>query len=475
MTAQPGRAFQALVTTVLSAIFETPGRPGREECVPKLEDRSNLDARTLSRSWHGVLGCLELELNPHNFSTWFKGTRALRFDGTCLVVEARSAMTCDWLNQRLRHIVERAAGQSFEGPISVQFVPPGTSLDDEHDAPGSALTPAPARGTIIGTVNCGFTFEDYQASDGNMLALRACTAIVEPVELQVSPVVLYGQPGMGKTHLLHALACRARDRGRRVACLNAEEFANRFLSALRGGRAEEFQAQMRAVDLLIIDDLQSMATKKATLDELVHTFEAVTNAGGHIVVASERNPFELGLPDRLESRLAAGLVVRVEPFAVGEQRAFIEAVARRKRIALPAWAIDRIAGCHAPSVRVLLGFVNGAMALQEAGKLDMAALDARLAGTVMIESAASVGRSSILGRIAKHFGLAVDDLCGRARTAQVAEARAVAVAALQAHGTSLNELSAVFGKRDKSTILSLGERGRRMFAEDESLRTSLTG
>ncbi len=439
----------------------------------KMDDLSGIDPRALSRAWHGVLGCLEMELNPHNFSTWFKGTRPVRFDGRSLVVEARSVMASEWLNQRLRHVVERAAAQSFEGPVSVQFIPPGVPADSAMETATTA--PVPARNATVGKVNCEFTFEGYQASEGNMLALRACLAIVEPGEFCASPVVLYGVPGMGKTHLLHALACRAQAAGRRVACLNAEEFANRFLSALRAGRGEEFQGQIRGVDLLIIDDLQAIASKKATLEELVHTIEAVTNAGGHIVVASEKNPFELGLPDRLESRLAAGLVVRVEPFVVGEQRAFIEAVARSKRIALPAWAMDRIAGCPAPSVRVLLGFVNGAMALQNAAKLDPAALDARLAGTVVLETAAASGRNAILARIAKHFEVAVDDLLGRSRTARIGEARAVAVAALQAQGATLGELSATFAKRDKSTIISLRDRGRQLAASDATLQALFAG
>jgi chromosomal replication initiator protein len=439
-----------------------------------MEDHARLDSRELSRAWHAVLGCLELELNPHNFATWLKGTRAVRCDDSGLLVEARSAMTCEWLNQRLRLVVERAAAQSFNRPVSVRFIPAG-QVETESAANPKPDISASLKGSAIGTVNCKYTFDAYQTGQGNILAFRACQALVDKDELVVSPVVLYGSPGMGKTHLLHALACRAQALGQHVACLNAEEFANRFLRGLRDGQAEVFRDQIRSVDLLIIDDLQAIAGKKATIDDLVNAMEAVNNRGGHIAIASERHPFELGLPDRLESRLAAGILTRVDPFESGEQRQFIEAVARRHRISLPIWAIDRIARCPAPSVRVLLGLVNGAMVMHANGNLTLGTLDARLAGIVAIETAAESQQRDILSRIAGHFEVAVEDLCGRTRAARLNDARAVAAAALQSGGASLSQISGVLAKRDKSTIHGLCDRGRKLIEEKESLRSLLTG
>jgi len=174
------------------------------------------DSRALTRGWQAVLGRLQLELNPHHFATWLKGTRALRSDGQTLVVEARTAIACEWLNHRLNVMVLRAMPQGFTALNNVWFVPPGAvSAPAEATAAGPAA-PAP-NAHVVGKINCEYTFEGYVAGDGNLLAIEACRALVEPSELRVSPVVLYGSPGMGKTHLLHALACRARDLGKRVA------------------------------------------------------------------------------------------------------------------------------------------------------------------------------------------------------------------------------------------------------------------
>ncbi|MGE0599264.1 MAG: DnaA/Hda family protein [Dehalococcoidia bacterium] len=441
-----------------------------------MEDRARLDSRELLRAWQGVLGRLELELNPHNFTTWLAPTRARSFDGNDLVVEARSAMACDWLDRRMRTVVERAAAQAFGGEVHVTFVACGES---RAEVPPESLPVVPERshsGAVIGTVNCAFTFEDYLATDGNRLALQACVALVEPSDLVASPVVLFGSPGLGKTHLLHALACRARDLGRNVACLSAEEFTNRFLGAMRAKRAEEFQAEVRGVQLLIIDDLQSIAGKKATQDELVWTIDAVTNAGGHVVVASERHPFELGLLERLESRLAAGIITRMEPFDWSERRVFIEAVARKKRGGLPGWAIDRLAGVNAPSVRVLLGCVNAALGLERAQQLDMRTLDASLAGVAVVEKAATNGsEQQLLERVAQYFGVACDDLVGRARSTRLSEARAVAAAGLQARGYSLPRIGSLLSGRDKGTISALARRGREMIEEQDLLEHLIAG
>ena len=434
-----------------------------------------LDARELARLWQSVTGRLQFELNPHNFANYVQGTRAVAFDGSTLVVEARSSIACEWLDRRMRVVIERAAANALSTVAGVQFVGPG-----EHPADGvlssesAAARPRAKQTLTIGTVNCGYTFDAYLASRGNELALHACRALVEQAEVRISPVVLYGAPGMGKTHLLHALACEAQAMGRSVACLSAEEFTNRYLGALRNGQVREFQDQVRSVQLLIIDDLQAIAGKAKTIDELVCTMDEVSHNGGHVVCASERHPFELGLPERLESRLAAGIVTRVDPFEPGERREFIEHVSRRCRTALPGWATDRIAAAPAPSVRALLGHINIAITMEQKARLDMRALDAALGGQVIARAAEAAGERDLLEQVARYFAIAVEDLIGKTRSAKAGEARAVAAAALQARGYSLSRIGALF-QRDKSTISTVARRGRALVATRADLEHLLAG
>jgi chromosomal replication initiator protein len=430
-------------------------------------------ARELGEAWRAVLGRLQVELPAHNYNTWLRGTRALKFDGARLLIEARTALSCEWLNIKLAGTVERAVATHLGREVEVEFVPQGTEVAEPEPVSPECASAAEA-GRIVGRVNCSYTFERYLAAEGNMVAFSSCTALVEPDELRISPVVVFGAPGMGKTHLLHALACRAAAVGRRVVCLHAEEFTTRYLTAIRNGLMEEFQATVRTADLFVIDDLQYLTGKKGTLDELVHTIDAVTNGGGSVVVASERHPFELDLPDRLSSRLAAGVVTRVEPFRLQERRQFIEHLARHLRVALPTWTVERIAGCEVPSTRVLQGAVHAAVALSRGGRLDLAHLDAELTRLSLAEVApCGFDDRALLDVIAHHFETTYEELAGRSRSAAVANARAAAVTALKDRGRSLSDIAAVLGKRDRSTISQLQARGRKVLDREPALRDLL--
>ena len=443
-----------------------------------MDDRARLDTRELSRAWQGVLGRLELELNPHNFATWLKGTRAVSFADGTLVIEARSLMACDWLDRRMRTVVERAACQAFEGVTAVTFVAAGESAvaHSEQGGPSGLIRTVPPAGPqVIGQVNCSYTFDEYQRGRGNTVAIEACLSVVEPSDLQSSAVVLYGNPGLGKTHLLHALACKAKDAGRTVACLSAEEFTNRYMDAYRDGRANEFRSEMRSVQLLIVDDLQMLSPKAFIQNELVATMEAVKNAGGHVAFASERHPFELPLLERLRSRIGEALITEITPFEAEERRAFVECVARRQRVALPGWAIDRIANCGVASVRVLLGCVRAAAGLEHSQQLDARRLDASMTAVAGADAAADLGEKDLLGRIANYFSVATADVESRKRGKQLSEARNVAAALLHGRGYSLPRVGALLGGRDKSTAHDMVKAGKAVIEERQDLRDLLAG
>jgi chromosomal replication initiator protein len=435
------------------------------------------EPRELARSWQAILGRLELEVNAYNYETWLKGTRALRFMGDTLVIEARTSFNCDWLNQSLNTVVERAAAYVYGRRVAVSFVPSGAAaIGPAAEADATVPSPTAGDGSVIGRINAAYRFESYLMAESNRLAYESCMALVDPIDFAVSPVVIYGAPGMGKTHLLHALAHRAAADGWPVACLSAEEFTTRYQSALRRKDVEGFQDSLRRVRLLIIDDLQYIAGKPATQHELVHTIDAVIHGGGYVVCASELHPLELDLPDRLASRLAAGIVTRVEPFASADRKAFIEQLSRSRRAALPAWAIDRIAGCQVPSIRVLQGAVNAAIALRQRDMLDLRRLDADLTRVAVSEVAPGVlDDRDAVAAIARYFEASAEDVCGRSRKVHVTRARAVVVATLKDRGRSLSAIAELLDGRDPSTISELVPRGRQLLSQHSALADRLAG
>lgn len=437
---------------------------------------SAVDARALQRDWSAVLGLLEIELSRPNFETWLRGTRALRVEASTLVVSAPRPFDCEWLNTRLATVVRRAVSGIFTEDVEVVFVPAGVPEDRTALAlPGAspAIEHAPPQTRVLaGTVNPAFTFTRYLRTDGNSVALRACRALIDDPAGRLAPVVLHARPGMGKTHLLHATAQAALAAGWRVACLGGEEFTTRYTGSVRRQSIEEFQAAVRQVDLLAVDDFQYLAGRKGTMEELTYTIEAVTNAGGAVLAASECDPRGLDLPERLASRLAGGVVIGLGPLAAMDRMAFVQHLVRERRSSLPQWCLERLSGLHASSIRVLQGSVFGALALASDGKLDLTRFDVECARVALAASPppAGVEAVAILAAVAERFALPAAEIAGRARGPQVAEARAVAAALLKDRGRSLAEIARALDGRDRSTVNDLVAKGRAVIATRPELR-----
>ena len=428
--------------------------------------------RALTRTWQAVLGRLELEVSRANFETWLAGTTVRSLHDGELTVEARSAFRADWLNENLAAVVERCLGAIEGEGVCVRFVAPGTAPAEEVEAlAATSRRERTPRAEVLGQVNGAFTLTRYFRSEGSALAVASCLSLVAEGEPAISPVVVHGPPGVGKTHLLHGLAARASEQGRRVACLSGEAFTTRYQRALREGNVEAFQDAVRGVHLLIIDDLHDLAGKMGTLRELVHTLDAVTHAGGGAVVGSELRPREMGLPERLCSRLEAGIVASVEPFAGTERRAFIEQHLAELRVAVPSWCLEQLA-MGKGSVRSILAGVHAAVGLQRRGLLSELRLTAEL-GALELHGRGEETARSVIERITAHFALAAGEVEGRSRAAKQARARAVAAAALQERGASYSEIGALLGGRSRSTVKGLAERGRALGDGDPTIANLL--
>ncbi len=434
-------------------------------------DHDGSDPRDAARLWEAALGRLQIEVNRANFETWLRGTRAIARDGGALTVEAGSAFRADWLNGNLAALASHCLSELAREPLAARFVAPGAGRDARPAPAANGAAPANADDApALGRINRAFTLKRYVRSRGNALALDGCLGLVEGADADapaISPVVVHGEPGAGKTHLLHAVARAARERGWPVACLSGEGFTTRYQRALRDGAVEAFQDAVRGVRLLVVDDLHDLAGKPGTLRELLHTLDAVTHAGGRAALGAEARPRELGLPERLSSRLEAGLVANVAPFAPAERRPFIESRLRELRLSLPPWCIALLAG-RPGSARAILGNVHAAAALQRQGELDEPRLVAALGAAALRECGAETARAA-LDRIAAHFALDANELTGRARTREATRARAVAAAALRARGRSHAEVGALLGGRARATVKELAERGHALAERDPAL------
>jgi chromosomal replication initiator protein len=424
--------------------------------------------RELARTWQGVLGRLQHELKRTNFQAWLDGTRPIRFTGDTLLVRTPHPLMVDWVNQQFATCARRALTLELGRDVDIRFVA-------NDSGSGHAPTAGTTSPCLPPGLNTQYTFASYLPVSANQLALAACKALLDD-EMTPPPgtVLIWGAPGSGKSHLLHATAACAALRGRDVVVLSGEDFTDQYQQAIRDSAVGPFQARLRAARILVIDDLQVLAGREGTLKQLVATSDAVLNRGGQVLMASEVHPSALALPARLASRLYGGLVVEIEPISTLERRAFVEHLARVARVSLPAWCVDRIAALGCGSARLLRGGVTGAAHLDRCGVLDEASLDKALAGLVIAEAAAqSIDPAAIIERIAAHYAVTPSEVRGRSRKPPVRDARAAASAALAVRGKSLAQIAALFDGRDPSTISDLVERGKQLLKAKPDLQWAL--
>ena len=429
-----------------------------------------LQHRDLVRLWSAILGRLEFDVRPHQFRTWLKPTRALGLEGATLLVEAPSSFACDWLTEQLGPAVVDAVAEAAGPVTSVRFVPRRAADVDcpfEGARIAARVTASPGP---IGTIAREFTFDRYLVGEGNRVAVSSCHELIESEERSVSPLVIFGSPGMGKTHLLHALAGRAMERGWPLACFRAEEFTNRYMEAVRSSRLPEFQASVRGVRLFVLDDLQYLDGKTGTQNEFVNTIDTLLQQGGMVACGSERPPLDLNFVERLATRLSGGTSIHVRPFCYAERLEFVGRVAAERKCELPAWAAERVANINARSVREVLGAANVAISLARCGELALARLDTELV-KLSLELAAPKGvcDQDLIERIAGYFETTFAEIAGRSRKPAVTGARAVAIAALREQGRSNAVIATLLGNRDRTTISQLSGRGREMIEADSGL------
>ena len=351
-----------------------------------------------------------------------------------------------------------------EGPS-----PPQASGDDEssarRDRPAAPVPGAPARTDDDATsLNPRYTFDQFVIGDTNRFAHAAALAVAELPAQAYNPLFIYGPPGVGKTHLLHSIGnyVRAYGGGLSVRCATVETFTNQFLAALHGGSIDRFKGRYRHNDVLLVDDVQFLASKAKTEEEFFHTFNALYEAGGQLVLTCDRLPRDLdALEDRLRERFEAGLVTAIHPPDPATRLTVLRKRVRQEGIALEdEEVLDVLAARVTTNLRALEGALIRVVAF---ASLTRRPLGPALAGEVLDElhperPAPGTGRPPSVERIqeltAEAFGCSPADLVSHSRRPQLAWARQVAMYLARKHTPeTLPGIGARFGGRNHTTVL----------------------
>lgn len=311
-------------------------------------------------------------------------------------------------------------------------------------------------------LNRNATFDKFVPGDSNRFARTVALAVAEGSGRDFNPLCIYGSSGLGKTHLLNAIGNYAlvKDPSLKVKYVNSEEFTNEFIDALQNstqgtGQIAEFNRRYRAVDVLLIDDIQFLGGKEATLDQFFHTFNALHDANKRIVIASDVAPKNLkGFEQRLISRFDSGLTVDVKPPDRETRVAILRMMASMNGVNIPNDVLDLIAERFTENIRELEGALTRVTAVASLNNQQVTCALAEQTLQDFFTSDVEIRPTDIITQVAKYFHLTFDDIVGRTRTKNIALARQTAMyLAREMTSMSLVDIGEVFGGRDHTTVM----------------------
>ncbi|ANP56201.1 chromosomal replication initiation protein DnaA [Streptomyces griseochromogenes] len=352
-------------------------------------------------------------------------------------------------------------------------------------APGpQAAPPAPASGPGEPTarLNPKYLFDTFVIGASNRFAHAAAVAVAEAPAKAYNPLFIYGESGLGKTHLLHAIGHYARSLypGTRVRYVSSEEFTNEFINSIRDGKGDSFRKRYREMDILLVDDIQFLADKESTQEEFFHTFNTLHNANKQIVLSSDRPPKQLvTLEDRLRNRFEWGLITDVQPPELETRIAILRKKAVQEQLNAPPEVLEFIASRISRNIRELEGALIRVTAF---ASLNRQPVDLGLTEIVLKDlipggedSAPEITATAIMAATADYFGLTVEDLCGTSRGRALVTARQIAMyLCRELTDLSLPKIGAQFGGRDHTTVMHADRKIRALMAERRSIYNQVT-
>lgn len=347
---------------------------------------------------------------------------------------------------------------------------------------GSQPTPTPGPGEPAARLNPKYLFDTFVIGASNRFAHAAAVAVAEAPAKAYNPLFIYGESGLGKTHLLHAIGHYARSLypGTRVRYVSSEEFTNEFINSIRDGKGDTFRKRYRDVDILLVDDIQFLASKESTQEEFFHTFNTLHNANKQIVLSSDRPPKQLvTLEDRLRNRFEWGLTTDVQPPELETRIAILRKKAVQEQLNAPPEVLEFIASRISRNIRELEGALIRVTAF---ASLNRQPVDLGLTEHVLKDlipggedSAPEITATAIMASTADYFGLTVDDLCGTSRSRVLVTARQIAMyLCRELTDLSLPKIGAQFGGRDHTTVMHADRKIRALMAERRSIYNQVT-
>ena len=473
--------------------------------------------RELGDIWQQTLAHMEDQVLRPSFQTWLKNTRPVAFYGDTMVIAVPNNFARAWVKDKYGPVLKDALSSIADQDITLQFVVPSDPSDARDETPRESLvaspggsgdratesrsspedtysqvtaqqaassdspsyrssTRSPGRNTSAPQpLNPKYTFETFVVGSSNRLAQAASLAVSDAPARAYNPLFLYGGSGLGKTHLMQAVAHRSLylQPSARVVYISSETFANEMINAIRNRRTVEFRERYRNVDVLLVDDIQFLAGKESTQEEFFHTFNALHEASRQIVISSDRPPKEIPtLEERLRSRFEWGLISDIQPPDIETRIAILHQKSELEDLHIPDEVFYFIAERVTTNIRELEGALIRLVAQSSfhGAPIDLDMARNTLKDVLPERQTREVDIDLIQQKVASFYSLRVKDLKMRKRTRAVALARQVAMyLAREMTDSSLPQIGDEFGGRDHTTVMHACEKISGSLSSDSSV------
>ena len=417
--------------------------------------------------WSKVLTLLQNEMTTTTINAWFDDATAVALDGDKFVLYSPTPFKRDIIAARYVPAIQNALQELFSAQFQVEVLTEGELAAYQQEQPKK-------NDFFPGTEE--YTFDRFVVGSSNKFAHAAALAVAENPGQIYNPLYIHGESGLGKTHLLYAIAhnIHQKNPNMSVVYVKGETFTNELIQAIREGRNQEFRDKYRFADVFLMDDVQFVAGRASTQEELFHTFNSLYELKKQIVFTSDRPPKEmLRLEDRLKTRFEWGLLADIQPPDYETRMAIIKNKAIRMGLDLPDTLLQLIAENITANVRQIEGTVNKIMAYQQlmGDSVDKDTVFRAVKGMFKDRSDIVPTADVIIDEVCKFYNIDPDALRGQGRTKDISLARQIAMYQIRSMtNLSLKEIGKEFEGRDHTTVLHSIERITKMVKEDPEIK-----
>lgn len=453
----------------------------------------------LASLWRVVLGEIELSVSKANFTIWFKNTDLTHREGDTVIVTAPNIFTREWLENKYHGVIlealrriEPTIGKVRYEISSRPSMPTRTSGGSNVVITKRALVAdvVPPRETggqgrenrewnADSNLNARYTFETFVVGANNELAYAASQAVARRPGHAYNPLFIYGGVGLGKTHLLQAIGNAIVERGGlRVRYVAIEKFMYELITAIQTKVTHTFKERYRGVDVLVVDDIQSIVGKEKTQDEFFHTFNELYGAGKQVVISSDRPPKAIAtLEERLRSRFEGGMIADIGPPDLETRIAILKAKCAQRQTSVPEEALAYVAAQAPGNIRELEGMLNRVIGHCEfrGGSPDLKTTKEVLANVLAKPKRRIIHTDRIIEAVSAYYHLRPHELIGDSRRKEVVRPRQIAMYLLRSeNGFSFPTIGQSFGGKDHTTVMHACGKVEENLETDEVLRQDLT-